>query len=975
MKQETLIVVGAGMVAQRFCERLHELDQKERFRICVFGEERYAPYDRVNLASFYDRRDPSAMRLGSPQLYDSGSRITWKLGEAVTRITPKVRKLETAAGAVYAYQHLVLATGCRPLLPAIEGIEKQGVFVYRNIQDLMQIEAYARGRRQALVLGGGLLGLECAHSLLSLGLKVQVVESAARLMHKQLDGAGAALLRQKVEALGIKTHVGRAPIAITGDAACQGVAFEDGASLQADLIIVAAGITPRDELMREAGVMVAQRGGVIVDDELGTSDPSIYAIGEVAQHRGVSYGLVAPCYEMADVLARRLVGQEARFTGMPPSTKLKRFSFDVATVGDPFATREGTQEVVLHDMLNGVYKRLVVSADGRRVLGACLVGEAADYATLAAYCRSQKPLPMPAEELIVGTRAADGGSARAADGYVCACNNVSRGDVCSKIREGAQSLVALKSATRAGTGCGGCVPLLNDLLNEELAAAGQPVNTHICEHFGFTRQELFDIVAVRGYRSFREIVEKVGRGHGCELCKPIVASILASVHNEPILNHETLQDTNDRFLANLQRGGLYSVVPRIPGGEITPEKLITLGEVAKKFGLYTKITGGQRIDLFGAQLNQLPEIWEELVAAGFESGHAYGKAMRTVKSCVGSTWCRYGVQDSMAFAILLEERYKGIRAPHKLKSAVSGCMRECAEVQSKDFGVIASERGWNLYVGGNGGTKPRHAELLASDLDSEQCVRLIDRFLMFYIRTADKLMRTSVWLERLEGGIGHLRDVIVKDTLGLCVQLERDMRKLIEGYQCEWAAVVKDPLRRARFAHFANSAELDTSVKLVEERAQKRPADWPKQTRFGKGDKLRLPTVQKRWVPLVEADAVPRDGGIAVKYGKVQLALFNFASRGQWYATQNMCPHKQDMVLARGIIGDHEGKPKVACPQHKKTFALDTGECLSGEPLRIGTFAVQVNRGIVYVELPAPELLEAQLCRANQECDSNQAAE
>jgi nitrite reductase (NADH) large subunit len=539
-------------------------------------------------------------------------------------------------------------------------------------------------------------------------------------------------------------------------------------------------------------------------------------------------------------------------------------------------------------------------------------------------------------------------------------------------------LPALKAATRAGTGCGGCVPLLADILNQELAAAGQPVATHICEHFHFTRQELFEIIAVRGYRSFREIVEKVGRGHGCEVCKPMVASILASVHNEPILNHETLQDTNDRFLANLQRGGLYSVVPRIPGGEITPDKLITLGEVAKKYGLYTKITGGQRIDMFGAQLNQLPDIWQELVEAGFESGHAYGKAMRTVKSCVGSTWCRYGVQDAMAFAIQLEQRYKGIRAPHKLKSAVSGCMRECAEVQSKDFGVIASERGWNLYVGGNGGTRPRHAELLASDLDSEHCLRLLDRFLMFYIRTADKLMRTSVWLEKLEGGIGHLRDVIVKDSLGLCAQLERDMRKLIEGYQCEWAAVVNDPARRARFAHFANSAELDTSIKLVEERAQRRPADWPTQERYGKSDKLRLPTVQRRWVPLVEADAVPRDGGIAVKYGKVQLALFHFASRGpsgEWYATQNMCPHKQDMVLARGIIGDHEGKPKVACPQHKKTFALDSGECLSGEPYRIGTFAVQVNRGIVYVELPAPELLEAQLCRADQDCDSNQAAE
>jgi len=978
MKQEQLIVVGAGMVAQRFCDRLLELDQARRFRVVVFGEEKYAPYDRVNLASFYDLRDPKQMRLGSSQLYAADSPITWQLGQQVSAIDAQAHTI-TAGGAPHSYRHLVLATGCRPTLPALPGVNKPGVFVYRDIADLMKIEAYARGRRQVLVLGGGLLGLECAHSLLSLGLKVVVVESAPRLLPKQMDEAGARLLREKVEALGIKTFVGRSAQAIEGDAACSGVRFSDDTVIAADMIVVAAGVTPRDELARDAGLMLGARGGVVVDDGMATSDPSIYAIGEVAQHRGVCYGLVAPCYEMADVLARRLVGQEASFVGAPQSTKLKRFSFDVAVVGDPLITSGGageeTKEVVLHDMLNGVYKRLVVSADKKRLLGACMVGDASEYATLAAYCRSRQQLPEHAEELITGGKG-EAGAARDSSSYVCACNNVSRAAVCAKIREGVVSVSALKTATRAGTGCGGCTPILQDILHQEMTAAGEPVLLHICEHLPFTRQELYEIVAVRGYRSFREIIEKIGRGSGCEVCKPAVASVLASVHNEPILNHETLQDTNDRFLANLQRGGVYSVVPRIPGGEITPEKLIKLGEVARKYGLYTKITGGQRIDLFGAQLNQLPDIWQELIEAGFESGHAYGKAVRTVKSCVGSTWCRYGVQDSMAFAILIEQRYKGIRAPHKLKSAVSGCMRECAEVQSKDFGVIATERGWNLYVCGNGGAKPRHADLLAVDLDSDACVRLIDRFLMFYIRTADKLTRTSTWLDKMEGGINHLKDVIVKDSLGLCAELERDMRKLVDSYRCEWAAVVNDPARRARFQHFANSAENDSSVVWVEERKQRRPADWPKQARLGAGgSKLRLPTLQKRWVPLVDADAVPPDGGIAVKYGRVQLAVFNFSSRGQWYATQNMCPHKQDMVLARGIIGDHKGQPKVACPQHKKTFALDTGESLSGEPYRIASFPVQVNRGIVYVELPAAESLEAQLCRRGASCQPNELTE
>jgi nitrite reductase (NADH) large subunit len=520
----------------------------------------------------------------------------------------------------------------------------------------------------------------------------------------------------------------------------------------------------------------------------------------------------------------------------------------------------------------------------------------------------------------------------------------------------------VKSCTKAGTGCGACLPLVTDILNETLAAAGKAQKPRLCEHFAFTRQELFEIVAVSGHRSFEELLAARGTGAGCEICKPAVASILASQHNQPILDHATIQDTNDRFLANMQRGGLYSVVPRVPGGEITPDKLIALGEVAKRFGLYTKITGGQRIDLFGARLEQLPDIWEQLVAAGFESGHAYGKAVRTVKSCVGSTWCRYGVQDSVGFAIRVEERYKGIRAPHKLKSAVSGCTRECAEAQSKDFGIIATEQGWNLYVCGNGGMKPRHADLLAQDLDDDTCLRYVDRFLMFYIRTADRLTRTSVWLEKLEGGLDHLRDVIIHDSLGICGELEAQMQKLVDTYRCEWAEVVNNPARRAAFRHFANTDEPDTHVAFVAERGQLRPADWPAPTPPASVAKLRLPLLERRWVPLARADEVPRDGGIAVKYGGAQLAVFHYAATSTYYATQNMCPHRKDMVLARGLLGDQGGTPKVACPMHKKTFALSSGECLSGESYSIATFPARVENGMVLVELPPAPELERTLC-------------
>ncbi|HEX3601841.1 MAG TPA: nitrite reductase small subunit NirD, partial [Lacipirellulaceae bacterium] len=481
--------------------------------------------------------------------------------------------------------------------------------------------------------------------------------------------------------------------------------------------------------------------------------------------------------------------------------------------------------------------------------------------------------------------------------------------------------------------------------------------------------ELFALIKTRELRTFADVLTQFGTGHGCEVCKPAIASILASLWNEDILRpeHETLQDTNDRFLANLQRGGLYSVVPRVPGGEITPDKLAVIAAVAKKYDLYTKITGGQRIDLFGARVQDLPDIWEGLIEAGFESGHAYGKALRTVKSCVGTTWCRYGVQDSVGFAIRVENRYKGIRAPHKIKMAVSGCIRECAEAQSKDVGLIATEQGYNLYVCGNGGSKPRHAELLAADLDEETTLQYIDRFLMYYIMTAEKLTRTAVWCEKLEGGLDHIRDVVIHDKLGIAAELEARLQRLVETYQCEWAAVVRDPEKRSRFRQFVNSDEPESCVEIVSERGQSRPANWPsefvslEQFRMLDGRSLgehNQAVAPLRWMPVGYAADFPLDGGATVKYGQSQIAVFNFESRGQWYATQNMCPHKKAFVLSRGIVGSAGEEPKVACPLHKKTFSLDTGESLQGEEYRIRTFRVKLEGEQVFVELPPSEALD-----------------
>ncbi len=954
--RQTIVVVGNGMVGWKVCERISELDTERRYQVVTFCEEPRPAYDRVALTSFFEKSGADELLLAGLDWYkERGIRVL--LGERAVELNRKRRAVRSSSGEWVPYDVAVLATGSMPFVPPIPGVDKAGVFVYRTIEDLVGIREHAKRAKRAVVLGGGLLGLEAAKAVHDLGLETHVVEFAPRLMPRQLDGAGARLLTRSIQALGVQVHLNLAAQRVLGDRSVEGVEFSEGDPLEADLLIVAAGIRPRDELAREAGLEVGDRGGIVVDDHLRTSDPTVRAVGECALYDNVVYGLVAPGYEMATVLARNLVGDaSAKYQGSDLSAKLKLLGVDVASFGDPFADATGGASILYEDLVKGVYKKLVVSEDRTKLLGGILVGDAADYTRLTQVMRSDQTLPDNPEELIFGAREGQSASAGLGESaQVCSCNNVTKQQICHAIRRGECSTVSeIKSKTRAGSGCGGCMPLVTDILKAELKAAGQIVREGLCEHFALTRQELYEVLKIKGHRTFDELLRSHGTGNGCEICKPAVASILAVLYNDMILEepHATLQDTNDRFLANIQRGGLYSIVPRIPGGEILPEKLIVLGEVARKYGLYAKITGGQRIDLFGARVDQLPDIWEELVNAGFESGHAYGKAVRTVKSCVGTTWCRFGVQDSVGFAIRVENRYKGLRAPHKLKSAVSGCIRECAEAQGKDFGLIATEKGWNLYVCGNGGMKPKHAVLLAADLDEATVIKYIDRFLMYYIATADRLTRTATWFEKLEGGIEYLRAVVIHDRLGIADELERQMQFLVDTYKCEWAEVVRDPKKRARFKHYANTGEHDDSVELIDQRGQKRPRDWKDDEPAKVRSRLHLPLIQTSWVKVGRVEDFPKDGGVAVRYGEAQIAVYNFSSRGEWYASQNLCPHMKDMVLSRGILGDQKGEPKIACPQHKKTFSLKSGDCLSGDPYRIRTFPVKVENGFVLVDLP-----------------------
>lgn len=826
-----VVIIGHGMVGHKLLEGLVDAPNLD---ITVLAEESRPAYDRVHLTDYFSNKSADDLLLARHDFADAYG-VDLRLNEKAIEIDRLEKTVSLQGGDTLVYDKLVLSTGSYPFVPPLPGKDRENCFVYRTLDDLDAIRAASKSAKTGVVIGGGLLGLEAAKALKDLGLQTHVVEFAPRLMAVQIDDGGGRVLRKKIEALGVGVHTQKATSEIVdGESAFHRMNFSDGSFLETDIIVFSAGIRPRDELARQSGLMMGERGGIAVNDFCQTSDPDIYAIGECALWSNRIFGLVAPGYDMARVAASHLIGEDSKvFQGADMSTKLKLMGVDVASIGDAHAAVPGSLCYQFCDETKEVYKKLVVNKERTKLLGAVLVGDASEYGDLLQMMLNGMELPANPESLILP---ATGGVSKVAGGsgsdllpdsaIICSCNNVSKADLCSAISDGNTTLASLKKCTKAASSCGGCAPLVTQILKTELKRQGVTVNNHLCEHFSYSRQELYHLVRVGQIKSFEALLHKHGKGLGCDICKPVAASILASCWNEFILKaqHAGLQDSNDYFMGNIQKDGSYSIVPRIAGGEITPDGLIEIGRIAKKYGLYTKITGGQRIDMFGAQVHELPLIWDELIAAGFESGHAYGKSLRTVKSCVGSTWCRYGVNDSVGLAIELENRYKGLRSPHKLKMAVSGCTRECAEAQGKDVGIIATEKGWNLYVCGNGGMKPRHAELLAADLSTTDLIRYIDRFFMFYIRTADRLQRTSVWRDNLEGGLDYLKDVVIHDSLGIGAELEAEMALVINSYEDEWKNAVTKPEVRQRFRTFVNSEKSDSNIQFVQERGQIRPA-------------------------------------------------------------------------------------------------------------------------------------------------------
>ncbi|EAU81298.2 nitrite reductase [Coprinopsis cinerea okayama7 len=1022
---------GKETIFVAFIEKLLNLDDKNKYFIV---ENLY-----LNPPSWYAEQQPD--------------RFSYHLEEQVLSISPEDHLVHTSKNRSFKYDKCVIATGSRADLPpyiSADTAEKtKGVFVYRNIADLDGIISYAEKPevKRAVVVGGGLLGLEAAKAVYDMPSisHVSIINRSAYPLSRQLDSEAGEMVLHKIEAMGVQVLTRCSPSRQltrpaddgSGDDVFCGFEFPDGSVYEADLVIYAIGIRSRDDVARASGIQCHPRFGIIVGDDLRTSAEDVYAIGECASWRENTYGLIGPGIEMADILSFNFTQTDAhapRLMNAPDlSTKLK-FNFrlmgiDVASFGDFFADKRlpkgRTQDVtqlaksvtnghangkvakveiefeeepkqngnsagplptpkpspskrrkrgqdepinclVYKDPFTATYKKYIFTEDGKYLLGGMMVGDVSDFVKLVAIVKKKKQLEvLPSQFIISDKKGEDDGGDLDDDAQVCSCHNVLKGDIVKAVQEGTcLTIPDLKCKTKVGTGCGGCMPLVTSIFNSEMKKAGRVLNNNLCPHFAMSRTDLFSVIKVKQLRSFSEVMDAVGVNKasvGCELCKPAVGSILSSLYNEHIMkpSHHQNQDTNDRFLANMQRNGTFSVVPRMTAGEVTPDGLIAIGQIAKKYNLYTKITGGQRIDLFGAKKEDLPDIWEALGAAGFESGHAYGKSLRTVKSCVGTTWCRYGVGDSVGLAVQLENRYRGVRSPHKFKGGVSGCVRECAEAQGKDFGLIATDKGWNIFVGGNGGANPRHAELFAKDVPPSKVVRIIDRFLAYYIMTADKLQRTARWIENMEGGIQKLQRVILDDELGICKDLDALMDNLVNTYEDEWAAVVKDPAKRKAFKQFVNTHETRPQSEMITERGQPRPADWAKSyppVKLSTGQ-LATPKEEWKWVTLAQkADLLVNDEGTssaAVKYGESQLAIYHVPRRGYYRA----------FVLEHGIIGDTaEGSLYVSCPLHKRNFALTDGECLNDGEYQIMAFEAREDpdgTGAIQVLLPPADDLDS----------------
>ncbi|SFJ24435.1 nitrite reductase (NADH) large subunit [Paenibacillus sp. UNC496MF] len=752
--KKKLVMIGNGMAGVSFVEQLLKLNPG-RYDISIIGAEPHPNYNRIMLSSVLaGDAGLNEIVLNDWDWYQ-GNGIALLAGQEAVAVDAAKREVRTDRGAALPYDELVFATGSLPFMLPLPGADKEGVIAFRDIKDCETMMEAAKRYRKAIVIGGGLLGLEAARGLLHLGMEAAVVHNGPFLMNRQLDETASRMLRTELERQGMTFLLNKQSAAITGESRVTGLTFADGTHAEADLIVMAVGIRPNAGLAARSGVSV--HAGIVVNDFMETNLPHVYAVGECAEHRGVAYGLVAPLYEQGAVLAKRLAGAEtAGYAGSVPSTKLKVSGVNVFSAGR-YTDDPGTRALRVQDDLDGIYKKVVF--ENGRVVGAVLFGDTSDGSKLFAAIRSGKDYTGSERELLFGPSGGSGtpagaedlAAAMSGDEIVCGCNGVTKDMLVDAItQKGCASVPELKACTKASGGCGGCKPLVEAILTSTLGADKvAAVKEGICGCTKLTRDEIVGAIREMRLTTTKEAMHVLEWSHpeGCSKCRPALNYYIGMAFPEEHEDEQESRFVNERSHANIQKDGTYSVVPRIYGGVTTPEDLKRIATVAEKYRVpLVKITGGQRIDLLGVKKEDLPGMWEDL---DMPSGYAYGKSLRTVKTCVGNTFCRFGTQDAMKMGIDLEKKFERLNTPHKVKLAVSGCPRNCAEATIKDLGVVAIDGGWELHVAGNGGTRVRAAELLTKVKTEEEVLEWTGAYLQYYRETANYLERTSEWCQRV----------------------------------------------------------------------------------------------------------------------------------------------------------------------------------------------------------------------------------
>ncbi|MEC1266469.1 NADPH-nitrite reductase [Bacillus subtilis] len=783
MGKKQLVLVGNGMAGVRAIEEILSV-AKDEFQITIFGAEPHPNYNRILLSKVLQGdTDIKDITLNDWDWYEENN-IQLYTNETVIKVDTENKTVITDADRIQPYDELILATGSVPFILPIPGADKKGVTAFRDIKDTDTMLAASKQYKKAAVIGGGLLGLEAARGLLNLGMEVSVIHLAPFLMERQLDATAGRLLQNELEKQGMTFLLEKQTEEIVGDDRVEGLRFKDGTSIEADLVVMAVGIRPNTTLGAESGIPVNR--GIIVNDYMQTEIPHIYAVGECAEHRGIAYGLVAPLYEQAKVLAKHICGIETKpYEGSVLSTQLKVSGVEVFSAGD-FNESEEKKAIKVFDEQDGIYKKIVLR--GNQIVGAVLFGDSSEGNRLFSMIQKQADISETSKISILQPLSQEAGTSITAamsdDEIICGCNGVSKGAIIQAIQEkGCSSTDEIKACTGASRSCGGCKPLVEEILQHTLGSDfdASAQKEAICGCTTLSRDEVVQEIKAKGLSHTREVMNVLGwkTPEGCSKCRPALNYYLGMINPTKYEDDRASRFVNERMHANIQKDGTYSVVPRMYGGVTNSTDLRKIADVVDKYEIpLVKMTGGQRIDLIGVKKEDLPKVWEDL---DMPSGYAYGKTLRTVKTCVGEQFCRFGTQDSMALGIALEKKFEGLNTPHKVKMAVSACPRNCAESGIKDLGVVGIDGGWELYVGGNGGTHLRAGDLLMKVKTNEEVLEYAGAYLQYYRETANYLERTSAWLERV--GLSHVQSVLN----------DPEKRQELNGRMNETLSVHKDP--------------------------------------------------------------------------------------------------------------------------------------------------------------------------------------